>query len=359
MRILALNSSARSGGQSKTELILGYLVEGMRQAGAEVGVVNLRETKIKTCVGCFTCWSKTPGTCIHQDDMTKELFPKWIEADVCVYATPLFHHTVNATMKTFIERTLPVYDPFQVESGARWTHPLRYKYPAAVVLSVCGFPAMSAFGGLSHYVNFLFQQEEGGLWAEIYWPGAELMAQVGGEKLKDVLAAAGQAGNELVKSRQVSPDTLARIAQPLYDDLSDSAEIVNHMWRNCIAEGVTPREFSKKGMVPRPDSLKAFMLLMPVGFNPEGAGDTRAVLQFHFTGRVEGACQFTIAEGTIKAEEGVAEKPDLTIKAPFDVWIDITTGKADGGQMFMEGKYTAEGDMDLLLNMKKFFGRRK
>ena len=53
----------------------------------------------------------------------------------------------------------------------------------------------------------------------------------------------------------------------------------------------------------------------------------------------------------------MAEKPDLTIKAPFDVWIDIMTGKADGGQMLMEGKYKAEGDMDLLLNMNKFFGR--
>jgi multimeric flavodoxin WrbA len=41
MKILALNSSPRSGGQSKTEMMLNYLVEGMRDAGAEVKVVNL------------------------------------------------------------------------------------------------------------------------------------------------------------------------------------------------------------------------------------------------------------------------------------------------------------------------------
>ena len=76
MKILSINSSPRTGGESKTELMLNYLVEGMQEAGAEVEVVNLREKKIKYCIGCFTCWTKTPGNCIHKDDMTKELFPK-------------------------------------------------------------------------------------------------------------------------------------------------------------------------------------------------------------------------------------------------------------------------------------------
>ena len=62
-----------------------------------------------------------------------------------------------------------------------------------------------------------------------------------------------------------------------------------------------------------------------------------------------------ISDGTIKAREGKSENPDLVIKTPFDVWMDIQTGKADGGQMFMEEKYKAEGDMDLFLNMSKFF----
>jgi multimeric flavodoxin WrbA len=37
MRILAINSSPRVDGQSKTELMLNHLVKGMRNAGAEVG----------------------------------------------------------------------------------------------------------------------------------------------------------------------------------------------------------------------------------------------------------------------------------------------------------------------------------
>lgn len=76
MKVLALNSSPRGEGQSKTELMLTHLVKGMHKAGAEVEVVDLRKKSIKQCIGCFTCWTKTPGVCIHKDDMTQELFPK-------------------------------------------------------------------------------------------------------------------------------------------------------------------------------------------------------------------------------------------------------------------------------------------
>jgi len=328
----------------------------MREVGADVDVVNLREKKIKNCVGCFTCMTKTPGKCILKDDMTGELFPKWLASDLVIYATPLFHHTFNATMKTFIERTFPICEPFLQQKDERWVHPLRSKHPAAVVLSVCGFPAMSAFGGLTHYSNFLFEeQEEGRLWAEIYRPGAEFMYQAV-DRQEDILAATRQAGKELVETHKVSPETLARIEQPLADNLSDFAKITNCMWRTCITEGITKKKFAKEGMMPRPDSIETFMLLMPMGFNPEGAGDTKAIMQYDFTGNVEGSCHFIISDGTIQAKQGKSEKPDLLIKTPFDVWMDITTNKADGTNMMMEGKYTAEGDMELLLNMNKFFG---
>ena len=78
MKVLAINSSPRGDGQSKTELMLNHLVKGMREAGAEVEVVELRKRKVNNCIGCFTCWTKTPGVCIHKDDMTKELYPKWL-----------------------------------------------------------------------------------------------------------------------------------------------------------------------------------------------------------------------------------------------------------------------------------------
>jgi len=355
VKVLALNSSARPGGESKTDLMLHHLVKGMREAGAKVETVNLREKNIKNCVGCFTCMTKTPGKCVLKDDMTRDLFPKWLESDLVIYATPLFHHTVNATMKTFIERTWPICEPFLVENEGRWFHPLRSKHPGVVVLSVCGFPAMSAFAGLTHYVKFLYDaQEKGMLWAEIYRPGAEFMVYRK-EKQKDILDATIHAGKELVETKRVSPETLGRIEQPLTDNVSDFAKMANCWWKTCIAEGITLKKFADEDMIPRPDSVETFLLLMTMGFDPEAAGDMKATLQFEFTGRVKGSCYFSIADGTIKATEGKSEGPDLLIKTPFEVWMDIVTGKADGAEMFLEGKYEAEGNMEFL-DMRKLFG---
>jgi multimeric flavodoxin WrbA len=36
MNVMAINSSLRGEGQSRTELMLNHLVKGMREAGAEV-----------------------------------------------------------------------------------------------------------------------------------------------------------------------------------------------------------------------------------------------------------------------------------------------------------------------------------
>ena len=115
MKVLAINSSLRTGGESRSELLLSHLVEGMRKADAEVEVINLREYNVKYCLGCYSCWTKTPGVCRHKDDMSNILLPKFLESDIVVYATPLFHRSFTAPLKAFIERTLPVALPYLEE----------------------------------------------------------------------------------------------------------------------------------------------------------------------------------------------------------------------------------------------------
>lgn len=358
MRILALNSSARTGGESRTELMLNHLVKGMRQAGAMVDVVHLRKKQIKNCIGCYTCMTKTPGQCVHKDDMTLEMFPKWLESDIVVYASPLFHYSVNATMKTFIERTFPVVQPFLEQHGDIVYHPLRYKYPAVALLSVAGFPHESVFDQLSSWANHTFgkngRQPDVKLVAEIYRPASEIMIRYK-DKIKDILDATEQAGQELVKYMKISPHTMARIKQPL-DETKTIIGLANIYWEACITERVTPKQFRQKRMVPRPDSIENHMAVLRIGFNPEAAGDMRAILQFDFSGEVQGSCYFVVENGTVRATLGTAENPDLTIKSPFEVWADIMTGKADGTQMFMEQKYTAAGDIALLMKFGQLFG---
>jgi putative sterol carrier protein len=95
---------------------------------------------------------------------------------------------------------------------------------------------------------------------------------------------------------------------------------------------------------------------MPMGFNSKGAGDTKAVMQFKFSGEVEGSCHLKIENGEIEAIEEIAENSDFTIESPFEVWMDIMRGKVDGQQAFMAQKYKVVGDISLLMRMNELFG---
>ncbi|MBN1614620.1 MAG: NAD(P)H-dependent oxidoreductase [Deltaproteobacteria bacterium] len=354
MKVLALNSSARTGDVSKTEIVLDYLVRGMREAGAEVDVIELRRKKIRYCIGCFTCWTKTPGTCVHKDDMTKEIFPKYLACDLVVLATPLYHFTVNALMKTFIERTLPIALPFFEKRDGVTSHPLRHEPPPAVVVSVAGFPEESVFDQLKSYVNYLYGPR---LVAEIYRPSSEILTpSAGGGVLAEIYGALMQGGRELVQSLKISPETMDRIKKPL-SDFEKTASVGNLMWRTCINEGFTLGEAQKRGLIPRPDSIETFLEVMRFGFHAKKAGDARVAMQFRFTGQVQGECYLAIEDGTLETGLGKIGSPDLTIESPFEVWMDILTRKADGQQAFLDKKYSVSGDISILMRMNEFFGR--
>jgi len=66
MKVLALNGSPRMKASS-TYHMLKPLLEGMEEAGAETKLVHIRKLNLEVCIGCYTCWVRTPGKCIHKD----------------------------------------------------------------------------------------------------------------------------------------------------------------------------------------------------------------------------------------------------------------------------------------------------
>jgi hypothetical protein len=55
---------------------------------------------------------------------------------------------------------------------------------------------------------------------------------------------------------------MAKITQPMASNPEKFLELGNLMWKTCIAEGVTPKEFGAKGLVPPADSARSFLALM-------------------------------------------------------------------------------------------------
>jgi hypothetical protein len=214
MRIIAFNSSPRDNQTSKTELILQKFLEGARRAGAEAETLYLRDYQIKHCLGCFSCWIKTPGRCVQKDDMAEELFGRYLSADLAVLATPLYHFNMNARMKMFIERTLPMVSPILHDRGEHTGHPFRFEHiPKVAMVSVCGFPEQEHFRALSLNMRMILGDL---LVAEIYRHTSEaLVSPPLAPQVQQVLAAVSRAGEELVQHGRVSPQTLEATARDL------------------------------------------------------------------------------------------------------------------------------------------------
>lgn len=103
-RILVLSGSPRKGGNSDT--LCDRFVSGAQEAGHRVEKVFLRGKEIGYCTACEACTGS--GTCAQKDDMA-DILEQMVTADVIVMATPVYFYTMDAQMKTLIDRTVARY----------------------------------------------------------------------------------------------------------------------------------------------------------------------------------------------------------------------------------------------------------
>ena len=100
--VLILSASPRKQGNS--DLLCDRFMEGAREAGHQAEKIFLGDKKINYCLACDGC-KRNGGECVQKDDMA-EILKKFLAADVIVMATPVYFYTMNAQMKTLIDRTV-------------------------------------------------------------------------------------------------------------------------------------------------------------------------------------------------------------------------------------------------------------
>ncbi len=100
MKVLGLFASPRRGGN--TELLLEEALQGAENEGAKVERLYLSDFNITPCKECHGC--DRDGNCVILDDMQK-IYPKLLEADVVILASPIFFYGVTAWAKALIDRS--------------------------------------------------------------------------------------------------------------------------------------------------------------------------------------------------------------------------------------------------------------
>ena len=217
MKILALNSSPHKA-EGGTGLILGRFIEGARAAGAEVELVNLHGLDIKPCLGCLKCWTRTPGCCVQHDAMD-ELLPRIAAADALVYATPLYVDGMSGTMKTLLDRSIPLIEPWFEIRDDHCRHPRRpsYNVRKVVLVSASGFTELDNFDALVTHVKAACRNMGCDFAGAVIRPYASSLPEIGklGVAVAGVYSACADAGAEFVRDGAISTATEARIAKDL------------------------------------------------------------------------------------------------------------------------------------------------
>lgn len=104
-KVLIISSSPRKGGNSET--LAAAFAKGALEAGNEVETIYLREKQYGFCKGCFACHKL--GRCVINDDAV-EVAAKMHDADVLVFATPVYYYSVSGQLKTMLDRANPLFD---------------------------------------------------------------------------------------------------------------------------------------------------------------------------------------------------------------------------------------------------------
>lgn len=104
MKILGINASPR-GEKSQTRRLVTAVLDGARQAGADVTFIDICCLDIAYCKACGTCYAK--GECVNDDDYPM-LLAKIMDADGIVLGSPNYINAVTAQMKTMLDRMADV-----------------------------------------------------------------------------------------------------------------------------------------------------------------------------------------------------------------------------------------------------------
>lgn len=350
MKILAINGSPK-GKRSNTWRLTCAFLEGItiqeENDGAqapEIETLNIGSLNLKPCLGCFSCWSKTPGECCIHDDM-QGVIDKILWADVVVWSFPLYYFGLPGQLKTLIDRQLPMSLPFMCTETESGGHPSRYDMSGkrTVVISTCGFYTAQ---GNYDCVTSLYDRlcGKGGYTAIFCGQGELFRVKELSERTDEYLSWVKKAGQEFA-SGGITGETRGKLDQNLFP--------------RDVFEAMADASWGVGESGEKEDPSLVFTRQMAALYRKESWQEHDVVLDMNYTdiGKVY---RITLGQKgsrvEVEPEDGFTDSFTTRINTPFDLWRSIASGEIAGDEALMKHLYSVEGDFDLMMHWDDFFG---
>lgn len=88
---------------------------------------DLRQDSLKHCTGCWSCWVRTPGKCIHTDRI-EESYSDYLNSDKVIFMIGTKMGYINDAMKKYLDRLIPHVLPYILIEDGECHHERRYSH---------------------------------------------------------------------------------------------------------------------------------------------------------------------------------------------------------------------------------------
>lgn len=216
MKITAINGSPKRK-RGATYLMVEEFLKGAQDQGAETNHILLSNMNIHHCIGCLSCWMKTPGVCVFHDDIQKIDLS---DSDIIIYATPLYIDNISGLLKNYMDRGVSsVYPTIEKDVHGEGIHPKRRTIrPKIMAMANCGFPGQSHFEVLRVLFRRIARNMGTELIGEIYRDQGPLL-MYDDPQLEPIIAQyklrLQTAGREIVKELSISEKTKRELEEEL------------------------------------------------------------------------------------------------------------------------------------------------
>jgi hypothetical protein len=138
MKATILNGAL--SGDTFVDAVGAALQDTLQAGGWAVTPWTLRDEKLAYCLGCFECWTKTPGLC-RIDDTGRRVAASIIRSDLTIYLTPITFGGYSSELKKAVDRIICLVSPFFQRLDGEVHHQARYaRYPDLLGIGVLPAP---------------------------------------------------------------------------------------------------------------------------------------------------------------------------------------------------------------------------
>ena len=102
-------------------------------SSSQTTLYEVNDESLRPCIGCFSCWLKTPGTCAIKD-LGQSISSHFILDDVVTLITPIYYGAYSSAIKRVLDRNIPNIMPFFRKFKGEIHHAQRYKKRATLFI---------------------------------------------------------------------------------------------------------------------------------------------------------------------------------------------------------------------------------